>query len=771
MANQVSIAVETDVAGTTKALTALNKQFTDAGTKAGAALNSQITPALKNIGDEGESSFDRVGSAANRMSMNVYYASYAFMPFAGISPIFGFLSDAISGASGALSLMGPILETVGSASTKTAAAAKTVGAAVAASSAEADAALATQAAAAQATADTMVAADEEMAAAGEAADAAMGPLGLVVAGVGVAAGVAAGLVGMFSGQQKSSVQPIQAVTSALEQQAGAFGDNSRAAIANQIASDKNFQNAGQFGLTVSSLTDGLNGNNEAYQNNVAVLQRVIDANTKNVTVNDAYRAGLTHTIPQMNATAIAAKALQSDYENQHASILASVDAANTYDAAIGTMTASTGLLAQQVAATNLAMQAEANAASSLSNANLTAATSQTGLIAQMQSYNQTTGSTKQKTQDVVDVTQDWETAIDELSGNLVSAGQAQDQFQLGVLGLQATLSNATPLKDQTDALSLNTVGAINNKEALLQLISQMNQAAKGQLAAGASTKTVTATLADNEKQLRAAAIAAGLNATEVDALMKAYAVNPTQIGPKAAADEAAAAAKQTDAYSGAVDNNTHSMAENNAQLDNWLVGMQSAVGLDLAAHKPLSQINTDLATMKTAWYNSGEQMGLTKQQLDAIWNKYGQSPTQIDFTVALNAEQALSQIGNINDELAYIANIQATDPTLYKILSTPEAHQGSGGYEHGGVTGAAAGGGPRSNRILVGEHGPEVVDLAPGSNVHSNPDSQRMMSGGGGGQFTFALDVGGGADSAVGQLIQNLLRSGLLQIRQKYVTA
>lgn len=50
------------------------------------------------------------------------------------------------------------------------------------------------------------------------------------------------------------------------------------------------------------------------------------------------------------------------------------------------------------------------------------------------------------------------------------------------------------------------------------------------------------------------------------------------------------------------------------------------------------------------------------------------------------------------------------------------------GYASGGVVGAA-GGGPRSNLTLVGENGPELVDLAPGSTVHSNPDSRSMLSG------------------------------------------
>lgn len=46
----------------------------------------------------------------------------------------------------------------------------------------------------------------------------------------------------------------------------------------------------------------------------------------------------------------------------------------------------------------------------------------------------------------------------------------------------------------------------------------------------------------------------------------------------------------------------------------------------------------------------------------------------------------------------------------------------------GGVIGAA-GGGPRSRMTLVGEQGPELVNLAPGSTVRSNPDTRRMLGG------------------------------------------
>lgn len=54
------------------------------------------------------------------------------------------------------------------------------------------------------------------------------------------------------------------------------------------------------------------------------------------------------------------------------------------------------------------------------------------------------------------------------------------------------------------------------------------------------------------------------------------------------------------------------------------------------------------------------------------------------------------------------------------------------GYAHGGVIGAAATGGVRSNMTLVGEHGPELVDLPGGSRVRSNSDSRRLAGMGGG---------------------------------------
>lgn len=67
------------------------------------------------------------------------------------------------------------------------------------------------------------------------------------------------------------------------------------------------------------------------------------------------------------------------------------------------------------------------------------------------------------------------------------------------------------------------------------------------------------------------------------------------------------------------------------------------------------------------------------------------------------------------------------------------------GFEHGGIVGHAAEGGPRSNTVMVGEHGPELVNLPAGSRVRSNSDTRAALAGGGGVQKLQIEWVGGQA--------------------------
>ncbi|MFD5509104.1 hypothetical protein ACFWIB_15185 [Streptomyces sp. NPDC127051] len=99
--------------------------------------------------------------------------------------------------------------------------------------------------------------------------------------------------------------------------------------------------------------------------------------------------------------------------------------------------------------------------------------------------------------------------------------------------------------------------------------------------------------------------------------------------------------------------------------------------------------------------------------------------TIADLEAKVNRAQA--DLNSLGDRTVYIR-------TIYQKFT--EAHPGGQANAHGGVIGAAAGG-PRSRMTLVGEQGPELVDLAPGSRVRSNSDSRRIAEG-------FASSGGGG---------------------------
>jgi hypothetical protein len=80
--------------------------------------------------------------------------------------------------------------------------------------------------------------------------------------------------------------------------------------------------------------------------------------------------------------------------------------------------------------------------------------------------------------------------------------------------------------------------------------------------------------------------------------------------------------------------------------------------------------------------------------------------------------------------------------------------------------GNAATGGVRGNQVLVGEQGPEIVDLPMGSHVNSNADSRRIAGGGksgGGVHFHFHGPVYGD-HNALKRALVNMKRAGDLDL-------
>jgi phage-related minor tail protein len=101
----------------------------------------------------------------------------------------------------------------------------------------------------------------------------------------------------------------------------------------------------------------------------------------------------------------------------------------------------------------------------------------------------------------------------------------------------------------------------------------------------------------------------------------------------------------------------------------------------------------------------------------------------------------------------------------YRYDSTKARRGSQPGMAHGGIAGAghAAEGGPRNNLTAVGENGIELLDLPPGTMVHSNPDSQRMLSqtGKASGDIYVTVMVG---TERLGQLLIRPLRNEVVAL-------
>lgn len=157
------------------------------------------------------------------------------------------------------------------------------------------------------------------------------------------------------------------------------------------------------------------------------------------------------------------------------------------------------------------------------------------------------------------------------------------------------------------------------------------------------------------------------------------------------------------------------------------------------------------------------QLGLTKGEARRLADQYGLIPDDVETAVDLigteraraKAEALRAKIAQIKSRTVYInAVTRASGPS--SILAQFKA---SGGIVGAGIDGTAQGGGPRSNRVLVGEQGPEVVELPTGSRVIPSVDqAMDRGQGGGGGSVVLELHSGG---SRLDDLLLEVLRNSI----------
>lgn len=151
----------------------------------------------------------------------------------------------------------------------------------------------------------------------------------------------------------------------------------------------------------------------------------------------------------------------------------------------------------------------------------------------------------------------------------------------------------------------------------------------------------------------------------------------------------------------------------------------------------VNRVNGAMARGADAVFRMGLRMGMTSRQAFDLTTKLMGVPPRRETIVGLQGygltrgqvTDLLALLGRFRDRYVTVhvgANVSAR-ASQFLGSSASDGSYGRGGYAHGGIVGTAANGGLRSGMTLVGEHGPELVQLPPGSHVHSNPDSQRLV--------------------------------------------
>ncbi|MFH9610417.1 hypothetical protein [Streptomyces sp. NPDC017448] len=197
---------------------------------------------------------------------------------------------------------------------------------------------------------------------------------------------------------------------------------------------------------------------------------------------------------------------------------------------------------------------------------------------------------------------------------------------------------------------------------------------------------------------------------------------------------------------------------NQEALDNLATATMKAAEAARANHAPWETVNGIYDRGRTKLIASAQAMGMTEnqarklaaqilktpdktarlrgnmedlqQKLNAAKAKLKSVPDSRQAKIRGNIYQLEQAIAEARRELNAINGKTAHTYVITHMQARKEgAHGTQLGYAHGGVIGAAAGG-PRSRMTLVGEQGPELVDLAPGSRVRSNPDTKRLLAGG-----------------------------------------
>lgn len=207
------------------------------------------------------------------------------------------------------------------------------------------------------------------------------------------------------------------------------------------------------------------------------------------------------------------------------------------------------------------------------------------------------------------------------------------------------------------------------------------------------------------------------------------------------------------------------LAENTLKMNinNWKENIKEAkADLKNVPKEKQGKLKQDIKDWESK-IRTGERQ-LKSMKADKTGKISGNNKDYLSKISVSNSKTVKTKIGKINGNdsgfrsvLSRVVNAFIPTKTVKIVANVVGAAKKFLGFAHGGVVGRAAEGGPRSNLTMVGEQGPELVDLAPGSRVRTNSDSRRLMSqGNSGGQMPpLVIQIG---DKVLAELIVDPIR-------------
>lgn len=348
----------------------------------------------------------------------------------------------------------------------------------------------------------------------------LGPIGLVVAGVGALIGVMVG----SAASTKDATAATMGYTAALQRDNGIIAENVRSHTAEQIAKSNAADSAKKLGISLETLTQAALGNKDA-QNQVNKVLDDYDRAAKDSKSVTEEMGGVNVAQMRINKDVQASvKSVREEIGNQNSALNEAVEferrfneakgqTGTTLDAQNSKLSVLAGMYGTNVASLASAQEAERKTADQLAATTL-----------QMQLQNDAGGLLKMQ--------------LDELSGKTQSFEVAQNAFE------KQLISSTQSLLANGGALDGNSVAAVDNRGNLLQLIQAAQRSSEAFGTMTGSSDQARAKLIEQRNAIIENSVANGMNRDAVtryiDAVMKIPATSPvTEVKVNTALAEAA----------------------------------------------------------------------------------------------------------------------------------------------------------------------------------------------------------------------------------------